>query len=81
MACPMVSPALERLARQFAGKVKLVKVNVDEAPQVARRFEVQGIPTLVVMDGGKVIARQTGAAPEPALRNWLEQALNVGSPN
>jgi thioredoxin 2 len=76
----MVSPALERLARQFAGKVKLVKVNVDEAPQVARRFEVQGIPTLVVMDGGKVIARQTGAAPEPALRTWLEQALNVSSP-
>jgi thioredoxin 2 len=56
----MVSPALERLARHFAGKVKLVKVNVDEAPQVAWRFEVQGIPTLVVMDGGKVIARQTG---------------------
>ena len=73
--CRMVSPALETLARDLAGRIKLVKVNVDEAPGVARRFSVQGIPTLVVMKGKNELARQTGAAPEHALRAWLEGAL------
>ena len=73
--CRMVSPALERLAQGFAGQLKLVKVNVDEAPDVSRRFAVQGIPTLVLMSKGNVVHRQTGAAPEPRLREWLEQGL------
>jgi len=73
--CRMVSPALENLARTYAGKVKLVKVNVDEAPGLARRFEAQSIPTLLVMRDGKVIDRQVGAAPESALRRWLDGAL------
>jgi thioredoxin 2 len=50
-------------------------VNVDASPGVATRFAVQGIPTLVIMRGGQVVARQTGAQPEPALRAWLEQGL------
>ena len=73
--CRMVSPVLENLAHQFAGRVKLVKVNVDESPRVAQRFGVQGIPTLLVMRGEDVIARQTGAAGEAALRSWLQDAL------
>ncbi|HWC36907.1 MAG TPA: thioredoxin [Acidimicrobiales bacterium] len=73
--CRMVSPALEHLAGELAGRLKLVKVNVDESPKLAERFSVQGIPTLLVMRAGEVVARQTGAAPEPALRRWLEQAL------
>ena len=75
--CRMVSPALDNLARHFAGRVKLVKVNVDEAPRTQQRFGVQGIPTLIVLQHGEVVARQTGAAPEPALRQWLEQALSA----
>jgi thioredoxin 2 len=75
--CRMVSPALEKLARDYAGRVKLVKVNVDEAPKVAGRFQAQGIPTLVVLRGGDVIARQTGAAPESTLRKWLDDALSA----
>ncbi|MEY2435818.1 MAG: thioredoxin 2 [Acidimicrobiaceae bacterium] len=75
--CRAVSPALEHLAHELRGRIKLVKVNVDEAQQVARRFEVQGIPTLVLMDRGNVISRQVGAAPEAALRTWLEQALDT----
>jgi thioredoxin 2 len=73
--CRMVSPALETLARENAGSVKLVKVNVDEAPGVARRFDARSIPTLVVLQGDHEIARQIGAAPEPALRRWLSDAL------
>lgn len=77
--CRMVSPALESLARQYAGRVKLVKVNVDEAPGVSRRFGVQGIPTLIVSKKGTVVSRQTGAAPESQLRGWLDQALASAS--
>jgi thioredoxin 2 len=73
--CRMVSPALEALARSHAGRVKLVKVNVDASPQTARRFGVQGIPTLLVLHHGEVVSRQTGAAPEHVLRSWLDDAL------
>jgi thioredoxin 2 len=73
--CRMVSPVLDRLAVELAGRVKLVKVNADAAPGVASRFSVQGIPTLLLMRRGQVVARQTGALPEPALRNWLEHEL------
>jgi thioredoxin 2 len=73
--CRMVSPALESLAREFAGRIKLVKVNVDESPATSRRFGVQGIPTFLVADHGRVVDRRTGAAPLEALRGWLEQAL------
>jgi thioredoxin 2 len=75
--CRMVSPALKRLIHQYKGRVKLVKVNVDESPRIAQRFAVQGIPTLLVMNRGQVLARQTGAPPEPALRAWLEQAITT----
>jgi thioredoxin 2 len=74
--CRMVSPALEQLARDFAGRVKLVKVNVDVSPQISRRFDAQAIPTLLVLRAGQVAARQTGAAPLAALRTWVENALD-----
>jgi thioredoxin 2 len=74
--CRMVSPALEELARTFAGRIKLVKVNVDTAPQTAQRFGVQAIPTLLVLHRGQVVERQAGAAPTAVLSNWLESALS-----
>jgi thioredoxin 2 len=73
--CRTVSPVLETLARERAGQLKLVKVNSDLAPAVSRRFEVQAIPTLVLMRNGRVIDRQVGAAPAPALRGWLDRSL------
>jgi thioredoxin 2 len=73
--CRMVSPALENLARQFAGRIKLVKVNVDEAPATSRRFQAMSIPMMLVMNKGRVVATQVGAVPEHALRGWLEKAL------
>jgi thioredoxin 2 len=75
--CRMVSPALERLAQAYAGRIKLVKVDVDRAPGLSRRFEVRSVPTLMVLDRGRVVARQAGAAPEPALRRWLDDALSA----
>jgi thioredoxin 2 len=73
--CRMVSPALEQLATEMAGKLKLVKVNVDESPKLQQRFGVQAIPTLLLLRNGAVAARQTGAAPAGVLRTWLEQGL------
>ncbi|MFI1809273.1 thioredoxin [Streptomyces sp. NPDC020422] len=73
--CRMVSPALEQVARDLAGRIKLVKVDVDRNPQLSRRFDVQAVPTLLVLDKGETIARQAGAAPAHVLRAWVEQAM------
>ena len=73
--CRMVSPALAQVAADMAGRLKLVKVNVDDSPRLQQRFGVQSIPTLLVMRQGKVTSRQVGAAPAAALRSWVEQAL------
>jgi thioredoxin 2 len=73
--CRMVSPALERIATDRAGELKLVKVDVDASPRLSQRFEVRAVPTLMVLRDGEVLARRPGAAPEPALRDWLDQAL------
>jgi thioredoxin 2 len=65
-----------QLARDLAGRVKLVKVNVDSSPRISQRFDAQAIPTLLVLRGGQVTARQTGAAPLAALRAWVDNALD-----
>ena len=75
----MVSPALEKLAGELAGKLKLVKINADDNPEVSRRFEVQSIPTLVLLDQGEVVDKQIGALPERRLRSWLESTLPTGA--
>jgi thioredoxin 2 len=75
--CRMVSPALGDLAAELAGKIKLVKVNVDQSPGLQRRFGVQSIPTLLVLRDGQEIARQVGAVPAPRLRAWVNDALGA----
>jgi len=75
--CRMVSPALAQLAIELAGKIKLVKVNVDNSPRLQQRFSVQSIPTLLLLRNGQVAARQVGAAPVPQLRSWVQQALQA----
>ncbi|MCZ4602229.1 thioredoxin [Streptomyces sp. Lzd4kr] len=73
--CRMVSPALEKVAADLAGRIKLVKVDIDKNPRLAQRFEVQAVPTLLVLDKGQTIARQAGAAPAPVLRRWVEESI------
>lgn len=73
--CRMVSPVLDKLARERPGQIKLVKVDVDQAPGLSRRFDIQAIPTLMVLVDGKVAARQAGSAPAEVLRRWLDDAL------
>jgi thioredoxin 2 len=75
--CRMMAPALEQLARERAGRLKVVKLNVDEAPAVARRFKVQSIPLLVLTRQGHEFARLTGAAPLARLQSWLNSELTL----
>jgi thioredoxin 2 len=75
----MVSPALEQLVTERAGRLKLVKVDVEKAPAISQRFTVEAVPTLLLLDHGRVLGRQAGAAPVAALRNWLDQTLSAGS--
>ena len=79
--CRMVSPALEQLATERTGVIKLVKVDVDRAPALGQRFQIQAVPTLLVLRGGEVAARQAGAAPVAVLRRWLDDALTEPKPS
>ena len=65
--CRFVAPILEELSREFAGRLKVVKVDVDENPALARRFEAFSIPTLVVLRNNRVVDRIVGAMPKPQL--------------
>jgi thioredoxin 2 len=73
--CRVVAPGVERAAEELAGRLKVVKVNVDEAPRVAERFGVRGIPTLLVLRQGREVARQVGAVPPPTLLRWVEEVI------
>jgi thioredoxin 2 len=73
--CRMVSPAVEQMARDFAGRLKAVKLDIDQAPDIARRHQVQGIPLLVLLRDGKEVDRLVGAVPPQRLKQWLEPHL------
>ena len=72
--CRMVSPLVEQLGREYAGRLKVVKLNVDEAPGISARYGVQGIPLLIVFRGGEV-DRLVGAVPYERLRTWITPHL------
>jgi thioredoxin 2 len=73
--CRFVSPILEELASENAGRLKVVKVNVDENPALSQRFDARSIPTLVVLRDGRVVDRVVGALPKPQLAARLSPHL------
>jgi thioredoxin 2 len=73
--CRMVSPLVERVGREHAGHLKVVKLNIDDAPEIADRYGVRGIPLLVLFYDGAEVTRQVGAVPHPQLNAWLEPHL------
>jgi thioredoxin 1 len=77
--CKMVAPTLEKLAKELAGKVVVAKVNTDDNPEWAQKYGVQGIPTMLLVSGGKIVHRQVGALPEPILRDIITQFVEVVS--
>jgi thioredoxin 2 len=70
--CRMVAPVLEKLSREFADSLKVVKVNVDESPRVAQRYEARSIPMLLFMRNGELVETVIGAQPEHVLRSRIE---------
>jgi thioredoxin 1 len=77
--CRMLAPVLSRLSAEFAGRVKIVKVNVDSEPQLAGQFQVESIPTLVFFNRGKVVGRTAGMAPEEGLRQVLTRLASAAA--
>ncbi|MBI4761604.1 MAG: thioredoxin [Chloroflexota bacterium] len=77
--CRMVAPILEKLAKEYEGKLLVAKVNTDENPEWMMKYGIQGIPTMLFIAGGKVVHRQVGALPERMLRDTVNQFLEVVS--
>jgi thioredoxin 2 len=73
--CRMIAPAVAASAARFAGRLKVAKLNVDVAPQTARAFNVQGIPTLLILRGGTEVERQVGVLIGDALPQWIERSI------
>jgi thioredoxin 1 len=73
--CRMVAPILEELSEEFAGKLKVVKLDVENNPQVAQAYNIRGIPALLLFKNGEVAGQQIGALPKHQLKAWLAQAV------
>lgn len=73
--CKQIGPALEELSAEFAGRVKIAKVDVDSNPNAAAAMGVRGIPALFLFKDGQVVANRAGAAPKAALQSWIESAI------
>jgi thioredoxin len=73
--CRAIAPVLEALERDYAGRLKVAKVNVDEEPALAGRYEIRSIPTMLLVKGGRVVDTVIGAVPRATLEAKIETAL------
>lgn len=75
--CKMLGPILDKMAKEFEGKLIVAKVNTDEHQEWAGKYGVQGIPTMLMMKDGKIVHRQVGVLPEPMLRDTIKNFIEV----
>ncbi len=73
--CRAIAPSLEEIGAEYAGKLTVAKVNIDENPNTPNAYNVRGIPTLIMFKDGKQVATKVGAAPKSALKEWVASAL------
>jgi thioredoxin 1 len=73
--CRMIGPSLEEISNEMAGKVKVVKINVDENPGTAAKYGIRSIPTLMIFKGGQLAAQKVGAASKGDLTKWIGTAV------
>ena len=73
--CKQIGPALEELSEEYAGKIKIVKVNVDENPDAPAALGVRGIPALFMFKDGQVVSNRMGAAPKASLKAWIDETV------
>jgi len=74
--CRMVSPSLEKLAKEFKGKLIVIKINVDEKQEIAGRYQIQSIPTIMMFYKGNTLMRLTGAVPYESIKQEVIKNLN-----
>ncbi len=75
--CRMIAPTVEELAKEYAGKVKVVKLNTDENPEIATRYKIMGIPTLMFFKSGQKMDQIVGAVPKAQLKSKLDALINA----
>ncbi len=73
--CKMIAPSLEEIANEMDGKVKIAKVNMDENPDLAAKYGIRSIPTLLMFKDGEPVAIQVGAAPKNKLSDWISNEI------
>ncbi len=73
--CKAIAPLLDDVAKAYDGKVKIVKINIDDNPQTPRQYAVRGIPTLMMFKGGKVAGTHVGLAGKPQLTAFIDKSL------
>jgi thioredoxin 1 len=73
--CRVIAPMLEEVATELQGKLKIVKLNVDENPQTASKYGIMSIPTLMIFKNGQMASRQIGAVPKPKIVSWIQGAI------
>jgi thioredoxin 1 len=73
--CKMIAPALEEISEELADQVEIIKVDIDANPDAPGKYGVRGIPTMILFKNGEEAAKQVGALPKGALKQWLQSAL------
>jgi len=73
--CKMIGPSLEEISEEMGGKVKVVKLNIDDNPSIPSKYGVRGIPTLMVFKDGEVKSTQVGANPKSKIADWIESSI------
>ena len=77
--CRQIAPALEAIAQELEGKVKIVKLNIDENQRTPSRYNVRAIPTLMIFKDGEAASTQTGALPKSRLAGWITGTIGVAA--
>ena len=75
--CKQIAPALEELAKEMEGKLKIVKINVDENSNVPTQYRIQAIPTLMLFNNGEMVDRQMGALPKSKIEKWVNDTISA----
>ncbi|MCW3477812.1 thioredoxin TrxA [Limobrevibacterium gyesilva] len=73
--CKAIAPALEEIGAEYAGKLTIAKVNIDDNPLTPNTYAVRGIPTLILFKDGKPVSTKVGAAPKSVLKQWVAQSI------
>ncbi len=73
--CKQIAPIIDQLAVEYEGRVRVAKVDIDESPNLARTYQIRGVPTLCVIRGGEIVAKQAGAAPKATIASLMDKGL------